>query len=311
MCSSRFALFIGMFCYFAQAISGPLFTGPLLARSGHTMPAGHYDFEPYLFYTDNRAVFGRHWNLVHVPTTINMQANPLLTYGLNNWMDVQFLFPYAINSVNMPNPYHRFSDITVLMGFQLIEQHGWWPDFRLSIAETLPTGKYENANQAGNNVTGLGSYQTTIGLNFQYLYHFGGERYLRTRFVADYNYASNVRIHGRSTYGGFPATKGTIHLGYMANADLAFEYTWTRHWAVVMEGYINHRQSTHFQGIIGNPPSSPAKIGHQIVNEITLAPAIEYNWNEHIGIIAGEWFTLAGQDTNDFLSTVVAINIFW
>ncbi len=307
----RMALLLGMVCYFSPALAGPLFTGPLLARSGHTIPAGHHDFEPYFFYTDNLGMYGRHWNLVHSPSHINLTANPLYSFGLTDWMDVQFLLPYTVNNANGPHSYHHFSDTTVLMGFQLIEQHGFWPDFRLSIAETLPTGKYENINNSGSSATGLGSYQTTLGFNFQYLYHLGGERYLRTRFVADYNYSSNLRVSGRSAYGGLPTSHGTVHPGPMVNVDLAFEYTWTRHWAVVMEGYFNHRQPSHFTGIVGNTTNKPVVIGHDTSDELSIAPAFEYNWNEHIGIIAGEWLSVTGKNAIDFMSTVVAINIFW
>ncbi|WP_367607180.1 hypothetical protein [Legionella sp. W05-934-2] len=307
----RNVLVIGIICFSAQALGGPLFTGPLLARSGHTIPAGHYDFEPYFFYTENTGLYTRHWHHVHSASSTNIQVNPLYTYGLNDWMDVQFLPPYTINQVNKPSVYHRFSDVSVLMGFQLLEQHDYWPDFRLSISETLPTGKYENINALKNNITGLGSYQTTFGFNFQYLYHFFGDQYLRTRLVMDYNYASNVKLNGRNTYGGYPGTTGTIHIGSMVSADLAFEYTWTRHWAAVMEGYISHRQATRFNGRIANPINMPAIIGHLSVTEISIAPAMEYNWNEHIGIIIGQWLTITGKDTVDFTSTVVALNIFW
>ena len=38
--------------FFANAaIAGPWLTGPLLAPAGRTIPAGHFNFEPYGFYS--------------------------------------------------------------------------------------------------------------------------------------------------------------------------------------------------------------------------------------------------------------------
>jgi hypothetical protein len=42
--------------------------------------------------------------------------------------------------------------------------------------------------------------------------------------------------------------------------------------------------------------------------QYSLAPAIEYNWSEKLGLIAGCWLTIAGKNSRKFTSGVIALN---
>lgn len=37
---------------------------------------------------------------------------------------------------------------------------------------------------------------------------------------------------------------------------------------------------------------------------------MEYNFNASVGIIAGVWFTVVGRNSPDFISAVMALNIY-
>lgn len=165
----------------------------------------------------------------------------------------------------------------------------------------------------GTDSTGLGSYQTLIAFNFQHLAEVFKTHYLRTRLSLSKLYASSVNIHGLSSYGGTSTTQGTIRPGEETDAVLAFEYTLTQNWVAVMEGYISEGTSTRFNGIltIGNMGSPLANVGSGDYYEEALSPAIEYNFNENIGIIAGLWFPIRGKNTSDYTTYVVALNAFW
>ena len=41
-----------------------------------------------------------------------------------------------------------------------------------------------------------------------------------------------------------------------------------------------------------------------------MAPAVEYLYNEHVGLIAGPWFSVRGRNTSDFFGMVAAIYLF-
>lgn len=311
---TRFFFGVIFFALFSSVYADPWFTGPLLAPAGKTIPKGHINFEPYVFYTENLGQFNRHWRLSHSPHSDNIQFLPIFSYGLTDRMDFQFSIPYVRNR-NRTQTSDYIGDTGLLLGFQVMEQQEskWRPNLRITLQQILPTGRYERLNPLylGTDSTGLGSYQNALGLNFQHLmpiYDF----YLRTRFCLNFVHAQSVNIHGLSSYGGTVNTKGQIDPGNLMSADLAGELSITQHLVLVMEGYYFNRGNTHFTGLVGlNPLGVPGTIGHDDIQEFSMAPAIEYNFTSNYGIIAGAWFSTKGKDAPDFISTVIAFNAFW
>ncbi|CEK10436.1 transporter family protein [Legionella hackeliae] len=306
------------FCCFSSSLTwagGPWFTGPLLAPAGHTIPRGHTNLEVYGFYTDNEGIYTRHWKLIHTPRSESIVGNPIFSHGLTDKLDIQYGIPYVYNK-NQGASAQGLGDTSVALGYQLLEQKGssWRPDLRVTVQEIIPTGKFETLNPLNNgaDATGLGSYQTGIAFNFQHLRQIGETHYLRTRLSLNYLHAYDVDIEGASSFGGTTQTLGTINPGSLFTADLAAEFTLTQNWVAVMEGYYASRAATRFRGFIGNDAQgNPASIGHGDIEEITLSPAIEYNFSPNIGIIAGPWFTVSGRETTKFISYVAAINAYW
>lgn len=297
-----------------QTSASPWFTGPILAPSGKTIPRGHVNLETYAFYTENEGVYNRHWRLIHSPGGSSTQANPIFAYGLTDWMDIQYNLPYVINH-DRGHTGHHIGDLSATLGFQALEQkdYKWRPDLRVTLQEIFPTGRFEQLNPTneGTDGTGVGSYQTVVALNFQHLlpiYSF----YLRTRLSLSYLNASGLNIRGHNSYGGNADTNGHIKPGNLYSADLAGEFSLTQNWVLVMEGYYFNRSASHFSGFSGiDRQGLPLVIGYRDVQEVSIAPAIEYNFSENYGIIAGVWLSVRGKDAPDFISTVVAFNAYW
>jgi len=303
------------FLTFNGAYASPWFTGPLLASSGKTIPLGHANLEMYGFFTKNHGEFNRHWKLVPSPGGEVTQFNPLLSYGLADWVDTQFSAPYTINR-RLGKTGRHLGDVSALLGFQLLKQKTatWSPDLRLTIQQIFPTGRFENLSpeNQGTDITGLGSYQTNFGLNFQYLYWLGSSFYLQTRLNLNYQYAQSVNLNGLSAFGGNTMTKGKVKPGNLASIDLSSELSLTQNWVIVMEGFFFNQHASRFQGITGaNHQGLPLMIGHGGIEEFSLAPAIEYNFSSNYGLIAGAWFAVKGKDAPNFISTVVAFNAYW
>ncbi len=107
-------------------------------------------------------------------------------------------------------------------------------------------------------------------------------------------------------------TNGTIKPGQLYSADLAAELTITQNWVAVMEAYWVSRGATKFSGYPGRDETGKlAKVGSGNFDELSFAPAVEFNFSENYGIIAGIWFSQLGKDAPDFSSTVVAFNAYW
>lgn len=295
--------------------AGPWFTGPLLAPAGHTIPAGHTNLEIYSFFTNLLGVYTTYGTISPTPDNRNLIVNPIFSHGLSDQVDFQFSPPYNYNR-NMNQRYRHIGDVTAALGYQLLEQKEslWKPDLRLTVLEIFPTGGYEALDPINNGTdgTGLGSYQTAFNLNFQLVENIYSTYYLRTRLSLGYVYAAPVQIQGVSVYGGGESTFGRVRLGNQISADLAFELSVTQNWVLVMETFTARRNASIFSGSPGlNDQGLPNEVGLALNKNLTLAPAIEYNFSSNIGLIGGLWFTTRGRSTADFASAVIALNMYW
>jgi hypothetical protein len=306
--------FLGLFISSVHA--EPWFTGPLLAPSGHNIPKGHSNLETYALRIHADGLYNALGQEIQSPLYQTTVINPIFSHGYTDWLDLMLNVPYVINTTRDVH-YERLADVAVGAGFQLYEQKGKRDriDARIFLQEVIPTGRFDHLNPRllGTDSTGLGSYQTQLSLNLQYLMELFPSHYLRTRLVLSHLRFSSVDLHGLSSYGGSAGTQGRIQPGHENDVDLAFEYTLTQHWVAVMEGYVSQGSESLFNGIfniegIGGPKDN---VGFDRYSEKALAPAIEYNFNENVGIIGGVWFPVAGTNTGHYTTYLLALNIFW
>jgi hypothetical protein len=284
----------------------PFLMGPLLASPPEVIPFGHFNFQPYLFLTGMSQRYDSHWNKKDIPffwiTTLQFP----LTIGFAPRMDI------AINLiVNEKNTKRQkawsLGDLQVGLDYQLFFESETFPDIKLSIRETFPTGKYNHlkGSKLLTDAGGAGSYQSQIGLSIGKLIQIRGFQYLSTRLALDYIIPSSVSISGFNAYGGEAKTKGIVYPAQQFSADLGLEYSFTRHWGVTLDVLYLYSPKTRFKGVFGEG----IDIGTMV--QWSLAPALEYNWSETIGVIAGYWFTVAGRNTSAFQSGVIAVNLYW
>lgn len=297
-----------------QNPEGPWLTGPILAPAGHVVPEGHTNWEPYLFVTDDFGVYGANWRARSLPTTITESPNLVLTRGLGKRWDFETIVPYNFNQERNQSD-SAFADVSLMIGYQAIDvpMDSPWPQLRMVLVETVPSGEYNNrsATKSGTDITGAGSFQTGIQANFQKYYRFFGTHFLRTRLSLVYTVPSDVHLNGFNSYGGGFGTDGNMNLGNIFSADLGLEYTLTKHWVPALDFTYSNVDKSIFTGQRGvTNDGKVAALSTKQRENFTLAPALEYNFSANLGIIAGVWFTVAGKDTSDFTSYVVALNYY-
>ncbi|KTD20327.1 transporter [Legionella londiniensis] len=293
----------------------PWFTGPLIAIPGKTIPPGHSFLVFFAPYTAISSKFNEKGERVAARHTRTFQANPLYTYGLAENLDVQFSVPYIFKQAE-ENHRRHIGDVSVLLGYQALRQQDSYlkPNLRITLQQIFPTGKFLALSPAneGSDGTGLGSYQTNLGFNFQHLLPIEGKHFLRSRFNLNYLYAQKVSIRGISVFGGTANTRGQIKPGNLYSIDISTEFSLTKHWVLVMESYYFSRGSAHFKGFPGlGPIGKEISLDQGKEYSLTFAPAIEYNFSAQYGIIAGIWFPVKGKNSPDFLSTIIAFNAYW
>lgn len=333
-----------LWCSKLYASNDPWFTGPLIALSGKAVALGEIEAQTYGFYTSNDGLYDANWHFSPTSEYINASSLTQFSHGLAKGIDVEYDIPYSRN-VLQGKSYSGLGDVAIVLGLQLLEQNNSKskPNLRLTVQETFPTGRYNDLSASSYNVAalGAGSYQTTLGLNFELLSQFNNGHYLNSHLCLFYNLPSDVRLHGLSTYGGTPGTNGTISPGNSFTLDIAEEYTLTQHWVAVFEGIFVTQQASTFVGHIGptqdirqysNPDprrfigaraiarlerfpnrfniGGPG-IGNGNTDELSLAPALEYNFSDNIGVIGGFWFTVMGKNNPSYESTVISLTVSW
>ncbi|HSW86437.1 MAG TPA: hypothetical protein VLG49_02935 [Rhabdochlamydiaceae bacterium] len=296
-------------------LTGPVawLTGPLLTSSGHVIPPGHLNFEPYIFVSKISHKYDSEWQRRHVSTFVSVLNQYQLKVGVVRRLDIGTNPGFAWN--------HRhgqakwvFTDLPLILEYQLLGNRPkpWVPMIKLSLGEVFPTGKYQHlkAKKNGTDIGGQGSFQTQIGIDFGKLIYFGHYHWLSWRLNLNYTYLSPVHVEGLNVYGGAKDTDGTVFPGNQFSQLIGLEYTLNQQWVLALDIVNFYGNKTRFSGKKGTISGVPAKVTLPSMNQISLAPALEYNWSANIGIIAGAWFTVAGRNAPDFLQWVIAFNLY-
>lgn len=290
-------------------VKAPWFTGPLLAPSAITIPKGHVNIEPFIFAIANIGSYDNDWGVSGQKSFWNIVFQPDIQIGLSKRLDC------AINPILQYNYSEHagkwsMGDIPVQLDVQLYTHNDslvqWNTALRLSLYANIPTGRYRNLSPEKNlsDGSGTGSWNPGIGLDWGNLFYLGKSRFLTWRNALVYNYSPSVKVKNLNVYGGGPGTDGTVYPGYSIKFDTAIEVNITRNWAFACDLVTNISGKTRFSGTSAVSNTSPFSI------QFSMAPAIEYNLSAQLGIIAGSWFTLAGKNSAQFASAVIALNYF-
>jgi hypothetical protein len=286
----------------AKKMFNPWYTGPLLAPSAHIIPPGYFNIQPYLFITNNYAKYDEH---AHSKDVKNLyQLNPVLLcqFGIISWMD-GILSAQGLRNKQDGHSDINWGDSTFSLGFGLLKEGPYAPAILLSVKENLPIGKYQHLTPKKNGLdaTGSGAYQTTIGLNIAKVVWWLTTHPMSFRFTQNWGIPAMVHVKGYNTYGGGPGTDGKVRLGNSYSTDLGYEFSFTQRWVLALDVVYTYNQEVKFSGHTGGSP-----VGGPFSDQLSLAPAIEYNVNENFGFIGGVWFTVWGRNSLDFLSGIAS-----
>jgi len=293
-------------------------TGPIVTPSGVVVQAGHYNIESYAYANVYSANYNNHWALEDKPNFLAFQSQTFFQLGLCSWADIQF-------APSLTWQYHEHAgawsvnDVPVILDFQLYRNKGtgfeWCPSFRFSVGEVVPVGKYRNlrVDKHTTDSGGGGSWITFAQLGFSNIHRFG-DHFLVYRVNGQVNFPAPVHVKGFNAYGGSFDTDGTLWPGINAFASVGLEYTLTQNWVLALDVVGKWSAKNRFTGDGGTTEDrnrgNPVQILGPSAIQYSLAPAVEYNFSAHLGIIAGVWFSVAGKNNTQFNSGVMALNYY-
>lgn len=275
------------------------FLGPLLGNSATTLPKNTLLLTPYYLYTVVKSPFIKNDNFItngksYFSDIYALQA----TLGVTDNFTGCVFAPFYHSIKNFQN-YDGIGDVRLNFGYQIIKQDRQksMPNIRLTIQETVPTGKYSHLSPIlnGSDATGLGSYQTYFSTNLSYLSTpILGHDFLATLNIG-YLFAVPAYVYSTNSFGGNVRTEGDIHPGNMVSADIVFEFEYTNKIFFLVESFLAYRGKATFASHFPITEDEARKIGSLSFKEITILPGIEYNFSRAVGVVAGFWTTLGNN----------------
>ncbi|MDP9065021.1 MAG: transporter [Pseudomonadota bacterium] len=285
-------------------------TGPVLASSAATLPAGHLLIEPYLFDVISDGHFDVGGSRTRAPSHRTLGSLTYVNYGVSDTFTVGVIprtyYSDAAGEARSSGP--RGGDVSVQGQYRLTnfsEEHRI-PTVSILAMETLPTGKYDELGKRPGDGFGGGAYATTLAVYSQDYFWLPNGRILRARFDLSYSWSALVKLKGVSVYGTPAGFRGVADPGRTAAVDAAAEYSVTRRWVFALDLYFEHDGNTH---VMGRQPGSGYEDASGPSEYLAVAPAVEFNWNASMGIIAGARLVPAGRNAPATVMPVVAVNL--
>ena len=287
----------------------PWFTGPLLTPASVTVPKGHFNIEPFTFFHVTTGEYDTKWRSQSVNNFYTVTEIIPLQAGFTHFMDGQ-IAPSVSHRFTKGEQTTRLDDLPFNVGFQLFPRRSGSlaPAVRLTLGASIPIGKYHKLDPDlfSTDSSGNGSWKPAINLVFGNIYQLSSKSCLSARFSLGYQAQTPVKVKGVNAFGGTSTTKGTAYPGGLFTAVLGSEYTITKKLVFATDVLYQYRNKSRFSG----NPGAPGAMDNPISQNLSIAPALEYNFTVNVGMITGIWFSLCGRNSDDFTSGVIAINIF-
>jgi hypothetical protein len=290
-------------------------TGPLLCPSYSVVSKGGYNVEPYFFAITSYAEYDKNWSKKKIDKIKQAYNYTLIQLGLTDRFNVSFSPQFYYQS-HRNHTAANIGDLILESYFLALEEdtQGALPGITLGFKANVPLGRYRNLSPDGfvSEAIGGGSWRPTVAFTIGKQIHLSDIHFLVARAFFGWQLKNSFPASGFHAYGGGYGTIGTLTMGTQYTTIVSFEYSFSRHGAFACDLQWQHSNKITFKGedgYINFDRTIKASNGVPSSEQLSLAPALEYNFNQSVGLIAGCWFTLAGRNALAFFCPTIALNI--
>jgi len=291
------------------------FTGPLITPNASALPQGLVAIEPYFVYSETHANYdaqgdrhdnrpGSHQRLLLVPITMGVfpRFNVQLTTGT----------AYNVSDRAHSDGAH-LADTALTFQYMFLapKADGTGPAISASYTHVFPSGKYDRLQSNPLNATGTGASIDRFALFAQQLFWLDNGHPLRLRAQMAWSPApARIYLDGMSAHGTSDTFQGWVRPGAALGATAAVEYGLDQHWGLAVDLAWSHQRSGMLHGMDCSPNGNQHIEQRKPVNwSYSVAPAVEYNVNGNLGIIAGAEIGFAGHQRAAYVTPQVAVNM--
>lgn len=315
---TTFALLFASIGWCAQASAADSdinFTGPLLTPSPNTVPKGMWNIEPYLMYYKSADAYDDRGDSHPKSRSVRQwQMLAPIFYGVTD----RFMLTASVGAAHSMSGGMRTdgwgaTDTTIGAQYQLLahNEQRTTPALAVRYAHRFPTGAYDELNENPLNATGNGAHVDSFALLAQQYVWLPNGRPLRFRASMSYSLPpSRVDVKGTSAYGTPQDFRGGIRLGNSFGISTGVEYSIDSKWAFALDLAYDRTSASQLSGTQGDGENtSTFSRRDPKQNVYSLAPAVEYNFNDRFGLIAGVQFSFAGRNNDAFMTPMAAFNM--
>lgn len=297
----------------SKEMQAPWLTGSLMAPVGTTVPAGSSLIKSHIYWITNTGSYNKNWQAIPANRnlyTLNTQF--LWFFGLTSSCDINMGFPLFYKNASCQHFFYC-GDLMVGLDLQLmaVDFNSYLPAIKLAIREVFPTGNFQNfrPRKLWTEQTGAGTFATQFDLIFYKVVPLYDLHWLSMTFSAQYTINTPLNVHGFNAYGGGFGTRGRVFPGSSFQGILSFELTLNQNWVLALDSVYTHTNKSPFLGWLPGISiyGTVAKPEKSSSEQLSFAPAIEYNFSKDFGVIAGYWFSLLGRNSTQFQSGTVNI----
>lgn len=286
------------------------FTGPLVSSSP-PLPKGLLNVEPYLINTQVVGTYdanGNRHDVDGVPDSWTL-AVPM-AYGVTDRLNLGATFRAGLASTLSGSRSWQMGDTGVSMSYLLASRDAHNAALTFALKQNLPTGRHDRlARHNLAEATGSGAATTRIALYGQA--YFLPEQNLRGRINVSWRVpGSHAPLDSESAYGTPAGFDGRVELGAASEASLGLEYSLNPRWVLATDLVYEQDRGARLRGTI--PSGSGAVAFDRALPSswrASVAPAVEYHWNDRIGLIAGAFVSFDGRNSAAVFSPQIALNM--
>jgi len=284
----------------AAILAAQWFTGPLLAPSPPPPAHDRMAIEPYVLIKRGAGGFDQNGLFAAQPKDGDRLISfTVFKYGLTDNLALQLLPGFA----RAPDGASGFTDLPVQVEYRWFGRTDtgfWHPSLTTTFTVNVPIGPYQHLRRAEDGF-GAGATVASGQVLLQSLFTTFGYAHRMRAWATWGAPLESVGVTGISSYGTAAGYSGVALPGASTELGIADEFGLDRRWALALDVVQDFAKPAHLSGLPFGPGSS----------SFILAPAIEYNFGDWIGVIAGVQFTAAGHNISAPLVPQVAVNMFF
>ena len=287
----------------------PFYTGSLLSPSPAVPKAGLYAFEPYVIETLNDRTYGPRGGISPVADpTSSTGTFTLNKYGITDHLTIAVNPQTQINQDELGfNSGSQIADLPVELEYRFLDQDKKTgkPSITFSAGVNVPTGRYQNLYSMLDG-QGSGTYRARLGLIAQSLLYGQSQHPVRIRVWLDGSVPlGGVGINNISVFGTNTGFTGTGYSGISGVTGMSVEYSFTQRLVFANDIQFAASRPSVAYGFTGGKSTY---LRGSTSDNLQLAPAFEYSFNDYFGIIAGVAVSVEGHNTSQVIQPQIAFN---